>query len=324
MLYDQAGRFMTDHRVAAARRSSFKRNTAAGLTGLALVLGIGGAAVVMAPHAAHAQLFSNDDDKDDPNQKPTDNTVWDAKKLTQLDRNVRKLERAVSRVENKNAPPVLIEPDPEVVALQATVDSQQTKIDDQAAVITRLTGQLEEAQHNNQVLTGQVQALTARVDTLTKRVDLGEAHLKDIDAQLAPPPPPPASKGDPQSDFEQAFNLMTGGQIDDAARAFEAFTTTWPEASQLPEAWFRLGQIRAMKQDNLGAISAYASALKGWPKTAWAPEATVKLAGALVDSNRPTDACLALGKFDSQYAKMASADSKAAAKALKVRAKCTP
>lgn len=319
---------MTDHRVTAARRSGsgfgfgFKRNMAAGLTGLALVLGVGGT-IVLAPHAAHAQLFSNDDDKDDPNQKPTDNTVWDAKKLQQLDRNVRKLERAVSRIENKNgAPPILIEPDPEVVALQATVDSQQTKLDDQGAVITRLTGALEEAQHTNQVLTGQVQALTARVDTLTKRVDLSDAHIKDIDAQLAPPPPPPPSKGDPQSDFEQAFNLMTSGQIDDAGRAFEAFTTTWPEASQLPEAWFRLGQIRAKKQDNTGAIAAYASALKGWPKTAWAPEATVKLAGALVDSNRPTDACMALGQFDKVYAKMASADSKAAAKSLKVRAKC--
>jgi TolA-binding protein len=315
---------MTDHRVVATRRGSFKRNTAAGLTGLALVLGLGaGTAAILAPHAAHAQLFGNDDDdKDDPNQKPTNGTVWDAKKLQQLDRDVRKLERSVARVENKNAPPVLIEPDPEVVALQATVDSQQTKIDDQAAALTRLTGQLEESQHTNQVLTGQVQALTARVDTLTKRVDLGEAHLKDIDTALAPPPPPPPSKGDPQSDFEQAFNLMTGGQLDDASRAFEAFTTTWPESAQLPEAWFRLGQIRAMKQDNNGAVVAYANALKGWPKTAWAPEATVKLAGALVDTNRPNDACLALAQFDKSYAKMASAESKATAKTLKVRAKC--
>ncbi len=319
---------MTDHRVTAGRQNSFKnkhgfKNKAAlGLTALALVLGVGGA-VVVAPHAAHAQLFSNDDDKDDPNQKPTDNTVWDAKRLLQLDRNVRKLERSVARIENKNgAPPILIEPDPEVVALQATVDAQQTKIEDQAAVITRLTGSLEEAQHANQVLTGQITALAAKVDTLTKRADLTEAHVKDLDAQLAPPPPPPPSKGDAQSDFEQAFNLMTTGKVDDAGRAFEAFTTTWPEATQLPEVWFRLGQIRAMKQDNTGAIAAYASALKGWPKTAWAPEATVKLAGALVDSNRPNDACMALGQFDKAYGKMASADSKAAAKTLRVRAKC--
>ena len=295
---------------------------AAGMTGLALVMTLAaGTAATFAPMSAHAQLFGNDDD-DDPNQKPTDSTVWDAKRLQKLDRNVRKLERAVSRVENKQSPPILIEPDPEVVALQATVDTQARKLDDNTASITRLTGQLEESQHQNQVLLQQISALSTRLDTLAKRADQADAHFKDLDTQLAPPPPPPASTGDAQTDFEQAFNLMTSGHIDDATRAFEAFTTTWPESAQLPEAWFRLGQLRGMKQDGPGSIAAYATALKGWPKTSWAPEATVKLAGALTDANRPTEACAALGQFDKLYAKMATTDSKALAKTLKVRDKC--
>jgi len=277
---------------------------------------------LLAPQAAHAQLFGSDDDKDDPAQPPTNGTVWDAKKLQQLDRDVRKLERAVARVENKQTPPILIEPDPEVVALQATVEGLSRKLDDNAATITRLTGALEESQHQNQVLQQQVSALTARTDTLVKRADLTEAHLKDVDVALAPPPPPPPSKGDAESDFEQAFNLMTAGQIDDAERAFTAFTTTWPESSQLPEAWFRLGQIRTMKKDSSGAVAAYASALKGWPKTSWAPEATVKLASALTDTNRPSEACLALAQFDKSYARMAAAENRALAKELKVKNKC--
>ena len=279
-------------------------------------------AVLVAPQAAHAQLFGNDDDKDDPNQTPTNGTVWDVKKLQQLDRDVRKLERSVSRVENKQNPPILIEPDPEVVALQATVDSLSRKLDDNANTITRLTGQLEESQHQNQVMQQQVSALMARTDTLVKRADLTEAHLKDVDVALAPPPPPPPSKGDAESDFEQAFNLLTSGQVDDAERAFTAFTTTWPESSQLPEAWFRLGQIHMMKKDSSGAVAAYATALKGWPKTSWAPEATVKLAAALSDSNRPTEACQALTQFDRVYGKMAAAENKALAKDLKAKNKC--
>ncbi len=304
-------------------RYGVRAKAALGLSGLAMILALGASTVVtFAPVTAHAQLFSDDDDKDDPNQKPTDSTVWDAKRLQKMDRNIRKLERTIARMENKPNPPILIEPDPEVVALQATVDTLSRKVDEHSVTVTRLTGQLEDAQHQNQVLQSQVDALLARVDTLTRRVDLHDAHIKDIDAMLAPPPPPPPSTGDAQSDFERAFNMMTSGQIDDAARAFEAFTTTWPEASQLPEAWFRLGQIRAMKQDTQGAIAAYATALKGWPKASWAPEATVKLAAALVDSNRPTEACAALGQFDKVYAKMATTDSKALAKSLKVRAKC--
>jgi TolA-binding protein len=292
------------------------------LTVAAILTAVAAPGLLIAPQTAHAQLFGSDDDKDDPTQVPTNGTVWDVKKLQQLDRDVRKLERSVARVENKQSPPILIEPDPEVVALQATVDSLSRKLDDNANTITHLTGQLEEAQHDNQLLQQQVTALMARTDTLVKRADLAEAHLKDVDAALAPPPPPPPSKGDAESDFEQAFNLLTSGQTDEAERAFVAFTTTWPESTQLPEAWFRLGQIRTMKKDSAGAVAAYATALKGWPKTSWAPEATVKLAGALSDSNRPTEACQALAQFDRVYGRMAAAENKALAKDLKVRNKC--
>ena len=292
------------------------------MTVAAILLAVAAPGVLIAPQTAHAQLFGSDDDKDDPTQTPTNGTVWDVKKLQQLDRDVRKLERSVARVENKQSPPILIEPDPEVVALQATVDSLSRKLDDNANTITHLTGQLEEAQHDNQLLQQQVSALMARTDTLVKRADLAEAHLKDVDTALAPPPPPPPSKGDAESDFEQAFNLLTSGQTDDAERAFMAFTTTWPESTQLPEAWFRLGQIRTMKKDPAGAVAAYATALKGWPKTSWAPEATVKLAGALSDSNRPTEACQALVQFERVYGKMAAAENKALAKDLKAKNKC--
>ncbi len=295
---------------------------ALGLSLLALTTGLGTLAYTgLMPVAAHAQIFG-DDDKDDPTQPPTDSTVWDAKRLLKLDRNVRKLERSVARVENSKSPPILIEPDPEVVALQATVDTLSRKQDDQGAALTAARGTIEEQQHQIQVLMAQNAALMARVDTLTKRADLSDAHLKDIDGQLAGPPPPPPSTGSAQGDFEQAYNLMTSGKIDDATRAFDAFTQTWPEASQLPEAWFRLGQLRSQKGDTPGAVAAYATSLKGWPKIAWAPEATVKLAAALNDANRPSDACAAIDQFDKVYGKMASIENKAMAKSIRVKDKC--
>lgn len=300
-----------------------KGKAASGLSILALTLAM--APVVtftLHPAAAHAQIFGDDDDQDDPNQVPTDSTVWDAKRLQKLDRNVRKLERAIQRTQKSPTPPILIEPDPEVVALQATVDTLSRKADQQQDTITTLTGQLEESQHQNQLLQQQLTSMNARLDTLMHRTDMNEAHIKDIDAALAPPPPPPASLGDPESDFEQAFNLMTSGKADDAERAFEAFTTTWPEAPQLPEAWFRLGQIRTMNGDASGAVAAYATSLKNWPKTSWAPEATVKLADALTNVNRPTEACAALSQFDKLYAKSATADSKTLAKSLRTKDKC--
>ncbi|ESQ75547.1 tetratricopeptide repeat protein [Asticcacaulis sp. AC402] len=295
----------------------------AGASIVALTLAFGAVTTaVLVPAVAHAQLFGDEDEEEDLGRPATPAGAWDEKRLQRLDRNVRKLERAVARTENKKNPPILIEPDPEVVALQATVDSLSRKQDEQGEVIIRLTGQLEEALYANQQLQGVVNAQNARIDVLTRRADVADAHMKDIEAMLAPPPPPPASTGTAEGDFDQAFALMTSGQTDDAGRAFESFTATWPEATQLPEAWFRLGQIRSMKQDASGAVAAYATALKGWPKTSWAPEATVRLAGALTDSNRPTDACLALAQFDKLYAKTATNEHKTMAKTLKAKDKC--
>ncbi len=306
------------------RGHGFRQKAAAGLSILALSLPLMAVSLpAFAPAAAHAQNFDDDDDKEIPGQQPTDNTVWDAKRLQKLDRNVRKLERSVARVENKKgAPPILIEPDPEVVALQATVDSQARKLDQQAGSITTLIGQVEDLQHQNQLLQQALNNQNARMDTLTKRADLADAHIKDLETQLAPPPPPPASTGSAQGDFDQAFNLMTSGQTDDAGRAFEAFTTTYPQATQTPEAWFRLGQVRAMKSDPSGAVSAFATSLKGWPKTSWAPEATVRLAQALNDTNRPADVCASLTQFDKVYAKLATNEMRNQAKALKDKNRC--
>ncbi len=177
-------------------------------------------------------------------------------------------------------------------------------------------------QHQNQLLQQALNNQTARMDTLTKRADLADAHIKDLDAQLAPPPPPPASTGSAEGDFNQAFSLMSSGQTDEAGRAFEAFTTTYPQSTQAPEAWFRLGQVRAIKGDPSGAVSAYATSLKGWPKTSWAPEATVKLAQALNDSNRPADVCASLTQFDKVYAKLATNEMRNQAKVLKDKNRC--
>jgi TolA-binding protein len=287
---------------------------------LCLCLGGTMAVAAYAP-SAQAQLFG-DDDKDDPTIKPTPDTVWDKKMLERLARDVRKLQRAVQKVENKNEPPILIEPDPEVVALQATVSNMSRKLDDASASLTRLTGSLEEANFKLTQLTKQNADLSARVDTLTKRLDLAEARVKDIDTALAPPPPPPASTGKPDTDYAQAFALLSSGKLDDAGRAFEAFIQTWPESTQVSEAWFRLGVVRSLKGDMSGAVVALATSLRGWPKNAWAPEANVRLADALVNSNRPNDACAALSEFNKRYAAMATADIKLQAKSLKAKAKC--
>ena len=303
-------------------RQSLKATLSALTIAVATASSLSVVASLAFPAPAHAQLFSIDQDEADAKGPPIE---WDKKRLERLDRNLRKLERAITNYEGKTGknagPPALIEVDPEVVALQATVEILSRKVDDQAQQITRLTGQIEESGFAARQANEKIAALEARIGTLLQRVDLMEAHLKDVDAALAGPPPPPPTTGTAEGDFNQAYDLLTNGNMDDAERAFTEFTTKWGTAPQSAEAWFRLGQIRTVKGDVSGSVAAYATSLKGWPKTTWAPEATVKLATALSQTDA-AKSCVALGEFNKRYATGASAAIKSQAKALATKGKC--
>jgi TolA-binding protein len=58
--------------------------------------------------------------------------------------------------------------------------------------------------------------------------------------------------------------------------------------------------------DPAGAVSAYATALQGWPTAPWAPSTTLELANALNATDRKTQACTALTEFTRRYAEAAS------------------
>ena len=71
-----------------------------------------------------------------------------------------------------------------------------------------------------------------------------------------------------------------------------------------------------------GAAQSYVASLRGWPASAWAPDAVVRLALSLVELNRTQEACAALNEFDRRYAK-APAATKARASAAREKAKCS-
>ena len=65
---------------------------------------------------------------------PMEPIQWDKRRLEQLDRNVRRLERAVTQ-RNASGQPVLVEPDPEVVALTGRVAGMDRRLNDLEATL---------------------------------------------------------------------------------------------------------------------------------------------------------------------------------------------
>lgn len=251
---------------------------------------------------------------------PMEAVQWDKRRLDQLDRNVRRLERALTQ-RNAAGQPVLVEPDPEVVALQGQMQIMDRRLSDLEQTFQRvnadgerLTFQLDEATRDNAALSRRLRDLEGRVERAEKAAE-EEAELNGPIVASSP-------TGDAAQDLTAALRLL-GTDGPRGQRALETVIVTWPNTPQSREANSRLGDLYVAARDNAAAVPAYAAALNGWPRTPWAPETTLKLAEALRATDRGTQACGALTEFTRRYAETATAAQKTRATQLRTRANCS-
>lgn len=251
---------------------------------------------------------------------PMEPVQWDKRRLDQLDRNVRRLERALTQ-RNAAGQPVLVEPDPEVVAMQGQLQIMDRRLADveqtfqrMNADSERLTFQLDEATRDNAALSRRLRDLEGRVERAEKAAE-EEAELNGPIVANSP-------TGDAAQDLTAALRLLGTDGVR-GQRALETVIVTWPNTPQSREANSRLGDLYVAARDNAAAVPAYAAALNGWPRTPWAPETTLKLAEALRATDRNTQACGALTEFTRRYAETATAAQKTRATQLRTRANCS-
>ena len=138
----------------------------------------------------------------------------------------------------------------------------------------------------------------------------------------APPAGMTAQAATPADAYRAARTLISSGDYAGAAAAFQDYLNRYPNAKNTPEAYYWLGESDYAREDYADATPAYARALKGWPKLPWTPDATVKLARALAETNRQPEACAALAEFDHRYHAAASTTVRARAEATRARARC--
>lgn len=250
---------------------------------------------------------------------PMEPIQWDKRRLEQLDRNVRRLERAVTQ-RNAAGQPVLVEPDPEVVALLGRVGIMDRRLGDVEATLQRVNGdlerltfQLDEATRDNAALGSRVRDAEGRLRTME------EAAARE--AELSGPIPTTSPTGDAARDLAAAARLAATDP-DRGDRALQTVIAAWPETPQAREASSRLGDLRVSAGDHAGAVSAYATALQGWPTAPWAPATTLELANALNATDRKTQACTALTEFTRRYGEAASAAVRARATETRTRIGC--
>lgn len=245
----------------------------------------------------------------------------DAKRVDRMEKVVRELRAIVFQLRDTGKP---------VVVQPADTDARLAEIADKVGDLERtlrslngsledVTRDLDQAKRENAALKTQVQALNERLAAMDAKVGslaaTGPAPAAAEDAAPAPPP------GDPAKDFAQARQLMLSGDYDAAESAFASFVETYPNAAKTPEARYWLGKTLTVRGANADAAKAYIGAIRGWPQTGWAADATVELARSLVALKKPTDACQALVEFSKRYPKPPP-NVAARAAATRTQAKC--
>jgi len=114
---------------------------------------------------------------------------------------------------------------------------------------------------------------------------------------------------------------MLDGDYDSAESAFGAFVKRYGDTAKGPEARYWLGKTLSVRGANADAAGAFIGAIRGWPKTTWAPDAVLELSRALVALKKPEDACQTLGELSRRYPK-APASVMTRAQTVRAQAKC--
>ena len=248
---------------------------------------------------------------------------WDVRRLDNLDRNVRRLERALIQRNNQIGEPLLVESDPEVIALQGRVGQMDRRLRDMEqtvqrvnADLERLTFQLDESDRDNAALRARLGDAEGRVEAMERAAEQAQAAAREAEQSATRSP-----TGDAVSDLAAARVLVTADPARGLA-ALEAVATNWLDTPSGKEAIWRIGDVIRAGGDQAGAVQQYATALSGWPTLPWAGEVTLKLARGLEATNRDAQACAALGEYARRYEATSTPALRAIAADTRSRAGC--
>lgn len=246
------------------------------------------------------------------------------KRLDRMEKTVREL-RAIVMQGRDTGKAVVVQP----AETQSQLELMSHRIEDLESSLRRvnsgldvITSDIAAVRRDNSQQTQTAAALAAanaRIDGLERQLTALTAAA--VAARTPPPAPVVAAPVDPKAAFNNAMQLYTDGQFRAAATAFQGYLDEHGDAADAREASYYLAESKYRQGDFSGASIGYIGAIRGWPATTWAPDATVKLAQSLVELKKTDDACRTLAEFTTRYPR-AGASVKAQATQARTRAKC--
>lgn len=248
-----------------------------------------------------------------------------AKRVERMEKVVREL-RSIVFQGRDTGKPVVVQP----AETDAQIAALNERVSDLEQTLTRLNGQNEAANFELTKVQRAAADQKARADALEQRLAAIEKTLADLQAaataQAAAPvggdlPAPPAPPADPAVAFKQAKDLLLAGDYANAEQAFAAYVNNYPDSAKASEGRYWLGETQFVREAYTDAAGNYIGAIRGWPQTSWAPDATLKLARSMVALKKTAEACRTLDELAKRYPK-APAQVNSRAASTRVAAKC--
>ena len=257
----------------------------------------------------------------------------DARRLDRMEQVLREL-RAIVFQGRDSGKPVVIQPAETDYQLQELT----RRLGDLEQALTKLNGQIEVQAHDISEARRQAESVKRENKDLTDRITALEARLAQAQTGAAAPPavgglapsdqgaglagaPPPAAGSGAADAFNHAHDLLLSGDYAGAEAGFQDYIARFGDGPRGPEAHYWLGKTLSARSAYSDAAGAYIAAIRGWPKTSWAPDAVVDLSRSLIQIKKSEDACQTLAELAKRYPKASPAVMSRAA-AARAQAKC--
>jgi TolA-binding protein len=225
--------------------------------------------------------------------------------------------RAIVFQGRETGAPIVVQP----AETQSQIAALGEKINDLNQTLARLNGQLEVIKHDLDQSRQDGSDLRAANIVLRERLASLEKAVKDLTP--APPPPPVAAapSADPAAAFAAAKAALDAGDLATAETGFRDYVDHYGDGPGGPEARFYLAKTLLARKAWPDAATADIGAIRGWPRTRWAPEAVLDLSKALVAMGKTDDACQTLAELKRRYPTPTPALIKSAA-SVRLKAQC--
>ncbi len=241
-----------------------------------------------------------------------------AKRLDRMEKAMKEI-RAIVFQGRETGAPVMVQP----AETQSQIAGMGDKINDINQTLARLNGALEVIKHDLDQSRQETADQRAANAVLREQVASLQKAVKDLTPPPAPPPPIAATAPpDPATAFAAAKAAFDAGDKASAEAGFRDYVDKYGEGPGGPEARFWLAKTLMARGAWPDAATAEIGAIRGWPRTRWAPEAVLDLSKSLVAMGKTEDACQTLGELAKRYPKAAPTVLKGAV-AVRAKAQCS-